>query len=215
MSVATAILRRMNMTPSVEESWARFEAWLADHAPVTHATLRAPADSAHIAAAEERIGIAFPNDLVTLLSLHDGTCACVPGSGSFWEGGGGPCLLPGGHALLSVDGIVHTHQMLTGIHGTNADGDADGDADADAGFVSWHPLWIPFAERITGDNLFVDRRPARGAIGEFWHDDANIPDLWPSLAAMIADIADAAEQARNIRYYRPRVEAGVLHWEIV
>ncbi|WP_412521350.1 hypothetical protein [Actinomadura madurae] len=64
----------MTMTPSIEESWVRFEAWLADHAPVTHATLRAPAESAHIAAAEEQIGTAFPSDLVRLLSLHDGTC---------------------------------------------------------------------------------------------------------------------------------------------
>lgn len=32
---------------------------------------------------------------------------------------------------------------------------------------------------------------------------------------MIADIAEATEQARYIRRYRPQVEAGVLQWEIV
>ncbi|MFD0851050.1 SMI1/KNR4 family protein, partial [Actinomadura adrarensis] len=135
-------------------------------------------------------------------------------SGPFWEGGGGPCLLPGGHALLSVDGIAHTHEMLTRIHRALDDGVVDDDAAENAEFIWWHPLWVPFAERNTGDSLFDDRRPGWGAIGEYWHDDANTPDLWPSLAAMIADITDAVEMSRNIRYYRPRVEAGVLGWEI-
>ncbi|MGR4847481.1 SMI1/KNR4 family protein [Streptomyces sp. LARHCF252] len=45
--------------PAVEESWARIDAWLTRHAPLTHATLRPPAAQADIEAAERTLGVAF------------------------------------------------------------------------------------------------------------------------------------------------------------
>ncbi|MFJ8715832.1 hypothetical protein ACIRD9_22015 [Streptomyces violaceus] len=58
--------------PAVEESWARIDAWLTRHAPLTHATLHPPAAQADIEAAERTLGVAFHPDLVASLRCHDG-----------------------------------------------------------------------------------------------------------------------------------------------
>jgi cell wall assembly regulator SMI1 len=58
--------------PAVEESWARIDAWLARHAPLTPATLRPPAPQAVIEEAERTLGVPFHPDLVASLRCHDG-----------------------------------------------------------------------------------------------------------------------------------------------
>ncbi|CAM5369943.1 hypothetical protein [Streptomyces purpurascens] len=57
--------------PAVEESWARIDAWLTRHAPVTHATLRPPASRAGVEAAERTLGVAFHPDLVASLLFDE------------------------------------------------------------------------------------------------------------------------------------------------
>ncbi|MFH8387991.1 hypothetical protein ACH4E7_45190 [Kitasatospora sp. NPDC018058] len=47
---------------SVTESWSVIDAWLAEHAPASLAELRPPAAPEAIGRAEERLGLALPDD---------------------------------------------------------------------------------------------------------------------------------------------------------
>jgi cell wall assembly regulator SMI1 len=58
--------------PTVEESWARIDDWLARHAPVSHSLLRPPASDADIENLRLKLGVSLPDDLVASLRCHDG-----------------------------------------------------------------------------------------------------------------------------------------------
>jgi cell wall assembly regulator SMI1 len=57
-------------TERVNAAWKRIEVWLAEHAPATRRSLRPPAAAKTIDAAQRRMSVGFPADLVaSLLSL--------------------------------------------------------------------------------------------------------------------------------------------------
>ena len=64
--------RSMSKRTSVSELWRRFDAWLAEHAPARAERLRPGASAAAIAAAEARLGLAFPADVREGFACHDG-----------------------------------------------------------------------------------------------------------------------------------------------
>lgn len=118
------------MTTSIDDSWDRIEAWLAEHAPATFAGLEPPADPEVIAAAEAAIGLPFPDPLRQSLLRHDGTGyheLLAP----FWE-------------LESAQQIAGTWQLRTSIHEelSPPDGAYEGDPESDRG-PWWHRMWIP------------------------------------------------------------------------
>jgi cell wall assembly regulator SMI1 len=161
----------------VTDAWSAIERWMARHAPRSAELLAGPADPAEIAAAEARLRVAFPPELVESLRRHDGL--------SRW---GWDNVFPG-QPPLQVAQIVAHHEMCMDIAG-----DGDGREPAEEGREPWwHPLWIPFAE-IDGDAQIIDLRPGpgHGRLGWSYHDDrGTFRDAWPSLGAYLAATADA------------------------
>ncbi|MEE4589726.1 MULTISPECIES: SMI1/KNR4 family protein [Streptomyces violaceusniger group] len=62
-----------DMMSDVLPAWAAITNWLAVHAPASHATLRPGAAVADVRSTEEALGMGLPVDLVTLLTMCDGT----------------------------------------------------------------------------------------------------------------------------------------------
>ncbi|GAA2059754.1 SMI1/KNR4 family protein [Streptomyces albiaxialis] len=195
------------MTPTVTESWARIETWLAAHAPVTFAALAPPAAPGAIAAAEEAIGLAFPEPLKESLLRHNGSDHSD--------------VLPPFWSLLSAGEIARTWKRKVEIHGEDGDGDEDEEDDPESDFGPWwHRAWIPFAADGCGDDLVIDLRPGSrtGRIGEADHEQGchfgRFP-MWASLPALFDATATSLETGEPVGDYDPLVtEDGELDWYI-
>ena len=189
------------MTSSVAESWIRIEAWLAENAQRTFSELAPPAGRAAIAAAEEVIGLTFPDPLAESLLRHDGTTFGA--------------VLPPYWMILSTQQIVDAWKIRTQIWGTNAE---ECDPEAEYG-PWWHPKWIPFAADGAGDYLVIDQCPTRhcGRIGDADHEVGChfSPHLmWASLPALLDMTATAIETGDPVDCYERVVsDERKLAWE--
>lgn len=183
----------------VNRAWARIENWLAAHAPATH--LAPAADQPAIVAAQKKVGVAFPAELVASLLRHDGA----------GQSSGVAFTFPPYYQVSSVDQIAYEAKMmcdvLTGLDEPGSVGSW------------WHGQYVPFAVDNSGDSLFLDQRPGRaGRLGE--HDnegDVNF-DRWPTnLTGLLELTADALETGKTVLgHVRARVNADkVLDWEII
>ncbi|GIG67132.1 SMI1/KNR4 family protein [Phytomonospora endophytica] len=169
------------MPPTITASWARIDAWLAKHAPVSHALLNPPVTDGALAVAEAVVGREFPAEIRESLRCHDGL--------SSW-GNIFPRQPP-----LSAAGIAHHWQMCMDIKEDDEDGDEE---------PWWHPLWIPWAES-DGDSQVIDLRPGpdHGKLGSASHDDCGLYGLWPGIAAYLAAVADALDSGGPVGYWHP------------
>ncbi|EFL35470.1 predicted protein [Streptomyces viridochromogenes DSM 40736] len=179
--------------PAVEESWARVDAWLARHAPRTHATLRPPAPRAGIEAAERTLGVPFPPDLVASLRCHDGV-----------EPGHDGLELASYGVLSAVADIVRSTPFLRGVVGESEDG------------AKRLPLTRGSAQGAS-DALFVACRPGphHGRVAGCF--DGFMPSLppspSPSLRHFLADLAEALNGGFPFLGHLPSVVDGRLVWE--
>lgn len=156
----------------VRDVWNRFESWLSAHWPEGLGALNPPATDEQIAALQESIGLALPEDYVACLKVHNGQ--------SYGVGG-----LFDGAEFLSTDEVLNQWKIWKGLL----------DGGEFAGIVSdpargvrndwWHPGWIPFTHNGGGDHLCLDLAPgASGSPGQvitMWHDsgerDCIAPDF--------------------------------------
>ncbi len=153
--------------PSVADSWARIDAWLAAHAPASMAALRPPADPDSIADAQYELGVEFPPELVASLSCHDGL--------DRWAN-----LLPEAPPLAAHRIVEHWRMCMEIAEDTGGLQPRPWDDEP-----WWHPLWIPWAED-GGDAQVIDLRPGpgQGRVGVAVHDGGgDFSDAWPSLTA--------------------------------
>ncbi|MDP9794499.1 cell wall assembly regulator SMI1 [Catenuloplanes nepalensis] len=184
-----------DVTSRVDGAWERIETWLAAKAPASHASLRPGARAADIDAAQERMSVAFPPDLVASLLRHDGA-----------EGGDFP--LPFMHEPVSVARIVQDRQMLCRVL-------ADSFPDLD---WWWNEGYIPFANSGAGARLFIDQRrdsPVPGRIGLFHDEDGgHFDDDWPtSVAELLEQTATSLETGQPFAgHYRPALTGDRLEW---
>lgn len=80
------------------------------------------------------------------------------------------------------------------------------------------PAFVPFAEDMSGTELFVDTRPGprSGCVGAWLREDGDSEGpRWSSVAVMLAEVADGLESGQPIGYWRPLVDAGRLFWDVV
>ncbi len=177
--------------PTVEESWARIDAWLTRHAPLTHATLRPPAPQAGIEAAVRTLGVTFHPDLVASLRCHDGV---EPDDGAVQLSYYGP--------LSAAADIVRSTTFLRGIA-----------ADVEVG-EDGLPLTLGIG-RKPSDSLFLCCRPGPhyGRVGRSFDEDTPSSPHWPSLRHVLADFADALEGGLPFLDRVPLAVDGVLLWE--
>ena len=186
-------------TERVNAAWKRIEKWLAAKAPASRKSLRPPAAAKDITAAQRRMSVAFPADLVASLRRHDGVGQ--PGQAF---------TFPPFYDPMPVGRIADEWQMLCSVL-----------ADLSGGVDSswWNKGFVPFADSGDGGNLLADQRPgSHGRIGRFYNEDGVSFEEWPaSVAELLERTAGSLETGRPFQgSYRPRATAaGVLEWEII
>jgi cell wall assembly regulator SMI1 len=191
----------------MNRSWARIESWLERYAPATFAALEPPADPADISAAEESIGMPFPEPLVESLHRHAGT--------------GYRDLLPPFYWLCGPQEIARTWHMLTRINGVPAVDEETHDGDVGRWWQGpwWHRGWLPFAADGGGGQLVIDQRPVGGRPG--WIGERDKVDggqfgkheMWSSLPVLFDRVATAMETGEVLdSYERTVTEEGELDW---
>ncbi|MFJ7209423.1 SMI1/KNR4 family protein [Streptomyces sp. NPDC098789] len=164
----------------VQASWTRIDAWLREHAPRTFATLRPPAGDAEIAAAQERLGVTLPPDLVASLLRHNGA---LEGPEAF--------RFDSGDRLLGVSGILGDTGFMRGID-QGIDGGTEG---------YWLHDYVKFGSYdVTSDGLLVDCRTGRdsfGAVGRFFDETGTSLGEADSLGEYLAEEADQLERGQD------------------
>ncbi|WJV44538.1 SMI1/KNR4 family protein [Streptomyces flavofungini] len=189
-----------------EGMWQRFEEWLAQNAPADHHTLRSGASSAEIAKLQQEIGFSVHDDLKLLLTKHNGV---IPRRSSM--GAGGFVL---GYSLLDTRGILEWQQNLAAMAREAVE---EGYTEEVVGRTA-HEQWVPFAQSLTGDLLFVDHRSDHfGGIGEISFGSPEYLWLWPGLGLMFHDMCVAVEGMARLPTLgrRPSVhEARMLEWVV-
>ena len=186
-------------TERVNAAWKRIEAWLAAKAPASRRSLRPPAAAKEINAAQRRMSVAFPADLVASLRRHDG----VTGRATAFT-------FPSFYDPMPAGRIADEWHLLCTVLA-----DVFGAADS----TWWDKDFVPFASSGDGGNLLADQRPgSHGRVGRFFNEDGVSFQEWPgSVAELLEKTADSLETGRPFgNSYRPRVTgAGVLEWDIV
>jgi cell wall assembly regulator SMI1 len=163
---------------TVTDSWQTITRWLGDRLPAAIADLNPPASATDIRDLESAIGLELPADLREWLQLNDGMGA----GGSFGR------ILPPLHNPIPCRRILTEHATWMSICGAPSNDPA--------GSLAWDyaPAFVPFADDGAGTSLFVDLRGGdrHGCVGH-WDPEMGAYDrpLWPSVAAMLADIATA------------------------
>jgi hypothetical protein len=174
----------------VAGAWLRIERWLAAKAPDAHASLRAGADSAEVADAQRRLGLRFPDDLMASLQRHDG---CEWSRGHF--------TVAGPFRPAPVADIVELHlvteEVLAQFEGY------------------WDRRLLMFAATNSDYWLVVDCEPGNrhGRVGR-WSQGVSWTE-WPSIGAMLSDVAAALETGRPVGEWVPVAFGGELYWKLV
>jgi hypothetical protein len=154
------------VTTRVDRAWERIDTWLAEHAPVTVATLRPPADDRLIAAVQRAVGVPLPPELVASLRRHD-RVGREPGAFAFQE-----YMHP-----LSSEGIVDGATVMCQVlEDLGLDGLVGG---------WWHGRYVPVASDYGGDLLFLDGQ----RLG--WHYEAGDATFDGGYADLLERTADA------------------------
>jgi cell wall assembly regulator SMI1 len=189
-----------------EELWHRFESWLIRNAPGDHGSLRPGASSAEISNLEEEIGFSVNGDLKLLLSKHDGV---TPRRSSMEAGA---FLL--GYSLLGTEGILEWQQNLAAMAREAVE---DGYEEEVVGRIA-HEQWVPFAQSLTGDLLFIDHRSDHyGDVGEVSFGAPEYLWLWPGVRMMLHDLCDSVEGMSRLPRLgrRPSVHEGrMVEWVV-
>lgn len=206
------------MSPSVEDSWARITAWLDEHAPETARRLGPPAVDAELSAAREAAGDPLPDDLIDWWRLSNGNVETLS-TRLAW-------LIPGHFAPYRIDSALNARSVWMKVwhDDTIERGWLTEEAvirmqarppGSQAG--AWLPQFLPIAGSGGGMDLFADLRegPLYGCVREFDRVYADGKPLWPSVGAMLDDIAGALESGDAIAGgYRVHVdEDGTIRWE--
>lgn len=188
-----------------ESSWQQVVSWLSDHAPDTAACLGPPAERADLELVAALVNRPLPPDLVAWWRSSCGVTDHRP-------------LIPPGFVPYDLDGAVETREMLLEIWLSDVPEDAVAElVDEPAGtpVAGWLPVWLPIAGDGGGGDLFVDLRsgPLSGCVMR-WDkvETAEFEPLWPSVAAMLGDIADGLHRGVEIDGVRAVVVDRALDW---
>lgn len=166
----------------IRDLWQRIERVLQTHAPVTAATLAAPATDQEIAALEAATGLKLPADLRASLKIHNGQndptrCHAFSGEG----------------ILLDTRQIADHWRTVTEIDASERFSAAPGQG------PWWKTSCIPFTD-AEGNMLCVDMDPAfNDRIGEVVchvHDSAIERGLGASFRGWLSSLADRLDAGR-------------------
>ncbi|MGE7388203.1 SMI1/KNR4 family protein [Streptomyces sp. NPDC004126] len=195
------------VTYTVEESWDRIESWLARHAPVTHGLLRPPAVPADIAAAELRLGVAFPPDLRESLLRHDGV-----------ELSDGTLRLDYYGPPSGVAEIVGSTEFLREVGEDVAEEEAELDEEERDEYAYWPHERLLVTLGIgwqSSDGLFLVTRsgPHHGRAGRYFDEMGSAFTRWRGLRHVLSDFATALENGLPFDGRTPLAHEGRLIWD--
>ncbi|MFB7225708.1 SMI1/KNR4 family protein [Streptomyces sp. NPDC056227] len=195
------------ITFTVEESWDRIESWLARHAPVTHGLLRPPAVLADIAAAELRLGVAFPPDLRESLLRHDGV-----------ELQDGTLRLDYYGPPSGVGEIVRSAEFLREVGEDVAEEEAELDEEERDEYAYWPHERLLITLGIgwqSSDGLFLVTRPGphHGRVGRYFDETGSTFTPWRGLRHVLSDFATALDNGLPFDGRTPLAHEGRLIWD--
>lgn len=209
----------------VEHAFAEIVVWCERYAPRTAAAIRPAADEATLRRAVAATAGRWPDDLLAWYRLMDGTERTPDGY-----------LLPS-YCPLPLDSVMAHWTMWQEIWQQIRDSSRDEERDRrlialggvpedpDDAFARLQtqpagtaagmflPSFVPIAEDQSGADLFVDARPgdAHGCVTEFVKGDADSRGpRWPSVTAMLTDVAEALRAGRPVGHWHPAAEDGAL-----
>ncbi len=148
--------------PTVANLWQRWQAWLACHAPDLAEELREPAAADDVAAAEEGLGLTFPEDFKASLAVHDGAGE-ISGVAGNWD-------------LMELELVIKECRAMREMVADGTFGSAAADPHPAIKDDWWNPQWLPIVSSGSGHFLCLDLDPGdQGRPGQvvlFLHDDA-------------------------------------------
>lgn len=174
------------VTARVDQAWTRIETWLAEHAPVSAAALRPPADDESIAAAQRVAGVRFPAALVASLRRHDG----ADPESAF----GVPARM---HLMSAARTADEAEMMCEVLESVGIDGNVES---------WWHGRYLPVATDHGGDLLFLDG----DRLGYHYEAGDVSFDGSAGFTELLEQTADALAGADG--EYQPVVVDGELDW---
>lgn len=175
--------------------------------PVSHGLLRPPARPEDVAAAELRLGLAFPPDLRESLLRHDGV---LLQDGTPTLGYYGP--------LSGVEDIVASTEFLRNVGEGAAEEETDLDEEERDQYAYWPHERLLITLGIgwqSSDGLFAVTRPGphHGRIGRYFDESSPSFTEWPGLRHVLADFATALENGTPFNGRVPLAFEGRLIWE--
>lgn len=199
-------MRKSAAVSELADAWAVVTGWIHGHAPVTYAALALDrADPDAYREVEHGLGLVLTDDLREWFGLHG-----VRTRSHDVE------VFPG-HVVTAPGEAVAQALMMRGVWmeawaGTGADHGQAGDVAA-----GWHDLLVPFAEDLCGDSLVADLRagPLRGRIHHYDKVETDMPGLpsWPSITALVRDVARGLHLDLPVDGHRPVIERGRVRWD--
>ena len=119
------------------------------------------------------------------------------------------CLLPQ-WAVLSLERMVSESEMYAGFAD---DWNVEPSPTAGQSAFVFLPHFVPIADNGCGETLFVDLRPGplSGCVTPYLQGDADTHGpFWPSVSAMLEEVADSLESGVECAGCLPTVEEGEL-----
>ncbi|MGI8335709.1 SMI1/KNR4 family protein [Actinomadura scrupuli] len=196
------------MPSDVDETWDRIVGWLGRHAPAVAGAIDPPAAEPALAQVEAAVGSPLPADLVAWWRRADGMRWTDPHPGA---------LLPPHFVPHSVRGALESRRTWLEVMSSLYEGAEPPPGAAGSPSDVWLPMWMPIAANGGGTELFVDLRdgPAHGCVMTYDKvGAAALAPRWPSVTAMLAEVADALENEVPVQGVRIWVsEDGTISWD--
>jgi cell wall assembly regulator SMI1 len=192
------------------DSWLRVSTWLREHAPGSYGTLLS-VEVGGADAVEAHLGYELPPSFREWWSV-------VPGTQPIGAG----AMLPGDFRLLPASDSIELSQGWRKIAEDQQAHDLDirtaSEAQAAGGMSwAWLPAFVPIAEDLSGNCLFVDLRTGEqtGCVKEYCHEEGALrPPSWRGVTALMEDLAAALEHGTRCGRWTPLItEEPTLSWE--
>lgn len=191
----------------MDDLWRRIESAFARLAPELLMQLPAGASADAIATAEERIGIALPDDVRATFARHDGSGEAELFLQNAYE------MRPIGVALHSLEDMACDWERWHGYECGRADYDRDR-PDGPIRRKWWNSSWVPFTWDGGGDHLCLDFDPAPGGTpGQvicFSHEIGPVNVVAENWRAFFAQCAADLESGRTGYVKRPEFPSLLL-----
>jgi len=185
---------------TVNDSWARIEAWLAANARSIHKSLRPAAKDGALEKLHAKLGVPLPADFAESVRLHDGQKEDAE-HGLFPVSDDILGAMPSCR-LLALTEIAREWATMKEMYD---DGEFAGRETEPAKGVRddwWNPAWVPIADNGGGDFFCLDLAPGKGGTAGqvivFFHDMTDRPRLAKSYAAWLETLAKGFESGKYI-----------------